>query len=261
MAFTLTGWPAASDEGEVWTYGEYTDEFEGTVSAIAMSPDACRGVRDCEPGHTRMAVRCVDGQLGAMIAYGHLSRPHRETESGINVKFGDKEPTKWPVSPSEDGNGLFVDSPEVFGAVVANFRQVMTRFDYANRPKVTVTYPLTGAAKSIAKVFKACGMGELIDVEYLLMEPIGATQLNYPREALVQGLEGSVILEFTVAETGNVGNPVFVIEAKPPGVGFEQAAIQAVLTRKYKPKIVDGEPVAVVGVQAHFVFELEDDTP
>ena len=92
------------------------------------------------------------------------------------------------------------------------------------------------------------------DGEYL---PITKVQPIYPQRALTRGVEGFVLLEFVVTETGNVRDPV-VLEAQPPGV-FNRAAIQAVLKFKYKPKIVDGEPVAVSGVQNKITFELQDE--
>ena len=48
-----------------------------------------------------------------------------------------------------------------------------------------------------------------------------------------------------------------VIDAKPPGI-FDRAAIQAALKFKYKPKVVNGEPVEVAGVRNLIKFELED---
>ena len=92
------------------------------------------------------------------------------------------------------------------------------------------------------------------DGEYL---PITKVQPIYPRRALTRGVEGFVLLEFVVTETGSVRDPV-VLDAQPPGV-FNRAAIQAVLKFKYKPKIVDGEPVAVSGVQNKITFELRDE--
>ena len=65
------------------------------------------------------------------------------------------------------------------------------------------------------------------------------------------------MLEFVVTENGNVRDPV-VVEAQPPGI-FDGAAIQAALKFKYKPKIVDGEPVAVLGVRNKITFELKDE--
>lgn len=92
------------------------------------------------------------------------------------------------------------------------------------------------------------------DGEYL---PIMKVQPNYPQRALARGIEGFVMLEFVVTENGNVRDPV-VVEAQPPGI-FDGAAIQAALKFKYKPKIVDGEPVAVSGVRNKITFELKDE--
>ena len=91
------------------------------------------------------------------------------------------------------------------------------------------------------------------DGEYL---PIVKVAPIYPRRAQTRGIEGFVLLEFIVTSTGAVRNPV-VIEAKPPGI-FDRAAIQAALKFKYKPKVVNGEPVEVAGVRNLIKFELED---
>ena len=47
------------------------------------------------------------------------------------------------------------------------------------------------------------------------------------------------------------------IEAKPPNI-FDRAAITAALKFKYKPKVVNGEPIDVAGVLHRITFELED---
>ena len=91
------------------------------------------------------------------------------------------------------------------------------------------------------------------DGEYL---PIVKVAPVYPRRAQTRGIEGYVLLEFTVTTTGAVRNPV-VVEAKPPGI-FDRAAIQAALKFKYKPKVVNGEPVEVAGVRNLIKFELQD---
>ena len=100
----------------------------------------------------------------------------------------------------------------------------------------------------------ALGDAGFTDGEYL---PIMKVQPNYPRHALARGIEGFVMLEFVVTENGNVRDPV-VVEAQPPGI-FDGAAIQAALKFKYKPKIVEGEPVAVSGVRNKITFELQDE--
>ena len=67
-----------------------------------------------------------------------------------------------------------------------------------------------------------------------------------------------MILEFTVTRAGTVIEPR-VIEGNPQGV-FEKAALRAVKGYKYKPKMVDGEPVSVTGVRQKFTFKLENTT-
>lgn len=91
------------------------------------------------------------------------------------------------------------------------------------------------------------------DGEYL---PIVKVQPVYPRRALTRGIEGYVLLEFTVTKSGSVENPR-VVEAEPQGI-FDRAAKQAALKFKYKPKVVNGEPIDVHGVQNLIRFELED---
>ncbi len=91
------------------------------------------------------------------------------------------------------------------------------------------------------------------DGDYL---PIVRVEPVYPRRALTRGIEGYVLLEFTVSETGSVVDPK-VVEAQPPGI-FDRAAIQAALRFKYQPRVVDGQPIAVHGVRNMITFELED---
>ena len=93
----------------------------------------------------------------------------------------------------------------------------------------------------------------VFDGEYL---PIVRVAPIYPRRALTRGIEGYVLVEFVVTETGSVRDPV-VLVSDPPGF-FERAAVGAVLKYKYKPKVEDGRSVAVSGVRTRIVFEMED---
>ena len=90
------------------------------------------------------------------------------------------------------------------------------------------------------------------DGEYL---PIVKVAPQYPRRALSRGIEGYVILEYTVTKQGTVKDPV-IIEAKPESV-FNRAAIKSALRYKYKPRVISGEPVEVPGVRTKIIFELE----
>ncbi len=89
------------------------------------------------------------------------------------------------------------------------------------------------------------------DGEYL---PIVKVEPRYPSRALSRGIEGWVIVEFTVTTNGSVRDPV-VVESSPANT-FDQAAIQAALKFKYKPRVVDGEPVEVPGVRNKITFAI-----
>lgn len=64
---------------------------------------------------------------------------------------------------------------------------------------------------------------------------------NYPRVAQRRGIEGVVTVAFTITRDGRVKDPV-VVSANPENV-FDNAAMTAILKWKFKPKVVDGEPV------------------
>jgi TonB family protein len=69
-------------------------------------------------------------------------------------------------------------------------------------------------------------------------------------------LEGSVVLEFTIATDGTTKD-IVVVESSPPGV-FDDAAVKALARWRYNPKIEDGQPVERRGVRTRIVFQLED---
>lgn len=85
--------------------------------------------------------------------------------------------------------------------------------------------------------------------------PIVKVQPVYPRRALSRGVEGYVIVEFMVTRLGTTQD-IKVVEAKPEGY-FERAAINAAQKFKYKPKVINGEPVDVAGVRNIIRFEME----
>ena len=90
------------------------------------------------------------------------------------------------------------------------------------------------------------------DGDYL---PIVKVAPDYPRRALERGIEGFVIVEFIVTKLGTVEN-VQVIQAEPSGY-FERAAVKAAQRFKYKPKVINGEPVSVAGVRNKITFKIE----
>jgi protein TonB len=78
---------------------------------------------------------------------------------------------------------------------------------------------------------------------------------QYPPRALSRGIEGWVLVEFTISPAGTVKDPV-VIDAQPSDI-FNRAMLRAIRKWKYKPKIVDGVAVARTGVRVRQNFELD----
>jgi protein TonB len=77
----------------------------------------------------------------------------------------------------------------------------------------------------------------------------------YPRRAAIKGIEGWVKVEFTVLETGDVAN-VTVLSAKPRRI-FDRAAINAISSWKFRPKISNGKPVKERATQI-ITFKLSE---
>ncbi len=84
--------------------------------------------------------------------------------------------------------------------------------------------------------------------------PLVRIEPRYPPRAETLGIEGWVILEFTISQAGTVVDPV-VIDAQPARI-FNMSAKRAVARWKYKPKIVDGVAVERTGVQVLLTFEM-----
>ncbi len=91
------------------------------------------------------------------------------------------------------------------------------------------------------------------DGDYL---PIVKVAPIYPQTAIDRGIEGYVVVEFTVTRTGAVRDPR-VVEYHPSPI-FNKSALAAALKFKYKPRIVNGEPIEVHGVLNKITFQLED---
>jgi protein TonB len=90
------------------------------------------------------------------------------------------------------------------------------------------------------------------DGEYL---PIVKVAPIYPRRAQTRGITGYCIVEYTVTTSGSIRDPE-PVDCQPAGI-FERASVKAALKFKYKPRVVDGQPIEVAGVQNKFTYELE----
>lgn len=68
---------------------------------------------------------------------------------------------------------------------------------------------------------------------------------EYPARARRSRANGAVVLQAVIASDGKVSD-VCVIEARPEGLGFAEASIDAVRRWRYEPPMKDGKPVAAL---------------
>ena len=77
---------------------------------------------------------------------------------------------------------------------------------------------------------------------------------QYPERALQRGVEGRVLIEFTISRSGAVKDAKVI--AYEPSTIFNKAALRAVRQWKYNPKIVNGKAVEQPGVRIAIPFRL-----
>ncbi len=117
-----------------------------------------------------------------------------------------------------------------------------------NAPTINIAPP------SVASIVDIGGPGvmNIAEGDYL---PIVRVAPIYPARALSRGVEGYVDMSFTVTATGTVKDAIVMFSTSSL---FDRAATRAVLKFKYKPRVVDGQPVEVVGVKTRITFKIED---
>lgn len=114
-------------------------------------------------------------------------------------------------------------------------------------PQIDVPMNITGgpylgdfakAPKAAPAPAPAPVQGPIIDNEVV---PLVRIPPQYPRVAARRGIEGVVTVQFIITKDGTVRDAK-VIKAEPSNV-FNDEAIEAVLKWKFKPKLVEGQPV------------------
>ncbi len=89
------------------------------------------------------------------------------------------------------------------------------------------------------------------------LTPLVRVPPDYPMKALMDEVEGYVLLRFIVTETGSVEDPE-VLRAEPPNI-FDRAARRAVMRWKFQPQIRNGQPTRVYAI-SKVTFVLGDDS-
>ncbi|MBM68825.1 MAG: energy transducer TonB [Haliea sp.] len=150
-----------------------------------------------------------------------------ETEIEVNVAQKKPEKVEDPEEPPPE-----LDTPDI------DMDMDMNVVNTAPRASVDVSISSSGMSSG--------------DGEYL---PIVKVAPVYPRRAQTRGISGYCIVEYTVTRNGSIRDPR-PVDCQPSGV-FESASVKAAEKFKYKPRVVDGEPIEVAGVQNKFTYELE----
>lgn len=154
-----------------------------------------------------------------------IVRPDEEIE--VNVKQDKPEKVEDPEQPPPEMQPL--------------------EFDMDMDVDVVNTAPTARVDVTISSSGMSSGDGEYLPI--VKVAPI------YPRRAQTRGISGYCIVEYIVTTTGAIREPV-AVDCQPSGV-FEKASVKAAAKFKYKPRVVDGEPIEVAGVQNKFTYELE----
>ncbi len=91
-------------------------------------------------------------------------------------------------------------------------------------------------------------------IQFRELIPMRYITPNYPEDAREQGIEGYVMVDFTVNTDGSVTN-IEITDSVPPGV-FDSEALAAAARLRFEPRIVLDVPVQVENVEYRFDWEL-----
>ena len=117
--------------------------------------------------------------------------------------------------------------------------------------------PTTPTATVGPPTYKAPSLGPELNLHSDgAMVPIVRVEPQFPTRAAEKGINGWVVVEFTVTAEGNIENPV-VTDAEPKGY-FERASLKAVSKFRYKPQVVNGMAIDTPNVFTRFNFQLDD---
>ena len=76
----------------------------------------------------------------------------------------------------------------------------------------------------------------------------------YPLHAKSRGVQGYVIIEYTVSIEGQILNPV-VVESEPAGI-FDTSAMVAIASWVYKPMMINGEVQRAEKIRSRLEYRL-----
>lgn len=113
---------------------------------------------------------------------------------------------------------------------------------------ITTTILFCGyAPDSLARTYSELGCGPNYS-------PRQEVQPVYPLRAQQMGIQGYIVMGFTIGTDGSVSN-VNVIDAKP-AAAFVRSATQAVENLEFPPCVIDGKATEQPAVSIRYAFKL-----
>ncbi|MEC8227882.1 MAG: energy transducer TonB, partial [Pseudomonadota bacterium] len=88
--------------------------------------------------------------------------------------------------------------------------------------------------------------------------PVMRVDPVYPMEAAKQGIEGSVVLQFDITESGETDN-INIVDSFPEGT-FDKSAIKALSQWQYKPRIQGGVAQRQTALRVQLDYRLDEDS-
>ena len=125
----------------------------------------------------------------------------------------------------------------------------MSKSSFSSGEAIQVMAPTVDAVGGLQRLTVNVGGSDRDVIPLVRIEP------DYPARAASRGIEGFVVVQFTITPAGTIRDPK-VVDAEPKGI-FDAAAIKAVSKWKYNPKIEEGVAVERRGVQVKLAFKLE----
>jgi protein TonB len=179
-----------------------------------------------------------------LVDSGHRSVPESSEALSFNMVMVESEQEVQRRKRTVPEQPKAPEVPEQMPTSRVNTQQ--TQLSPMSQPALGLNAAIEGLAISAPK-FGDFGVNQQV-------MPLYRVEPRYPAKAIKRGLEGYVVMRFTIDPTGKP-TEIEVIEANPKRV-FEREAKRALLKWKYQPKTEGGKAVSQFGQTVKLEFKL-----
>lgn len=228
--------PPAEAEQQGGKWGSRIDD--GVIYVFRSAEDAQSAT---------LILRCGK-RLDAYVYTGAEVNVGSDNETpAVTLTWDDEPEVQHEVAVSEQGKGLFFRSPHGVRHGLVSHKRLEVRFKTSRDSSTTARFDLRGLSDVIGPLQEACPVPLLAGVDEVsspTLIPRSKVEPIYPMPARNEWAEGNVILQAIIDIGGNVTD-VEILRCNNPGMGFEEAAVEAVRQWRYEPAMHKGQPVAV----------------